>query len=129
MSQAALPDPSDLDIGVPGRQIGVEFERPPRLVDEGPEPGGRLLVEESREEVRTVVQPRIALERVRDRVGADVRSWVRATHAGLDIPLYQTVRQWLEAEGDDGRPGRGGDETNSDDHRPSRDRGNACAGP
>jgi len=26
---------------------------------------------------------------------ADVRSWVRADHAGLDKPLYDLVRQWL----------------------------------
>jgi hypothetical protein len=31
-------------------------------------------------------------------VDADVRSWVRATRAELDGPLYQTVDAWLRAE-------------------------------
>ena len=31
-------------------------------------------------------------------VEADVRSWVRATHANLDTPLYQTVTDWLRAD-------------------------------
>jgi hypothetical protein len=31
-------------------------------------------------------------------VDADVRSWVRATRAGLDAPLYATVYEWLQAE-------------------------------
>jgi hypothetical protein len=34
----------------------------------------------------------------KDGVGADVRSWVRATRAELDTPLYQTVVEWLQAE-------------------------------
>ena len=33
-----------------------------------------------------------------DDVGADVRSWVRATRADLDTPVYQTVREWLRTE-------------------------------
>jgi hypothetical protein len=31
-------------------------------------------------------------------VDAHVRSWVRATRADLDAPLYATVYQWLQAE-------------------------------
>jgi hypothetical protein len=31
-------------------------------------------------------------------VEADVRSWVRATHADLDAPLYRTVTDWLRAD-------------------------------
>jgi hypothetical protein len=31
-------------------------------------------------------------------VDAAVRSWVRATRAGLDAPLYATVYEWLQAE-------------------------------
>jgi len=33
-----------------------------------------------------------------DEVEADVRSWVRATRAALDAPLYATVLEWLQAE-------------------------------
>jgi hypothetical protein len=33
-----------------------------------------------------------------DDVEADVRSWVRATRAELDTPLYQTVVHWLRTE-------------------------------
>jgi len=29
-------------------------------------------------------------------IDADIRSWVRGTHARLDTPLYQTVTQWLQ---------------------------------
>jgi hypothetical protein len=29
---------------------------------------------------------------------ADVHSWVRASHAELDAPLWRTVREWLAAE-------------------------------
>jgi hypothetical protein len=31
-------------------------------------------------------------------VDADVRSWVRATHAQLDTPLYEVVTRWLQAQ-------------------------------
>lgn len=31
-------------------------------------------------------------------VDADVRSWVRATHAALDVPLWRVVSEWLAAE-------------------------------
>ena len=31
-------------------------------------------------------------------VGADVRSWVRASQATLDTPLYQTVVEWLRTD-------------------------------
>jgi hypothetical protein len=31
-----------------------------------------------------------------DGMDADVRSWVRATHARLDAPLYRSVTRWLE---------------------------------
>jgi hypothetical protein len=31
-------------------------------------------------------------------VGAEVRSWVRASRAALDAPLYATVCTWLQAE-------------------------------
>jgi hypothetical protein len=34
----------------------------------------------------------------KDDVGADVRSWVRATSADLDAPLFQTVTEWLQAD-------------------------------
>ncbi len=34
----------------------------------------------------------------KDGVEADVRSWVRATHADLDSPVYQTVRDWLSTD-------------------------------
>jgi hypothetical protein len=34
----------------------------------------------------------------KDDVDADVRSWVRATRADLDGPLYATVCEWLRAE-------------------------------
>jgi hypothetical protein len=34
----------------------------------------------------------------KDDVEADVRSWVRATRANLDTPLYQTVDQWIREE-------------------------------
>jgi hypothetical protein len=34
----------------------------------------------------------------KDDVGADVRSWVRATQATLDAPLYRTVTEWLQAD-------------------------------
>jgi hypothetical protein len=27
---------------------------------------------------------------------ADVRSWVRATHAEVDVPVWETVSRWLE---------------------------------
>ncbi len=30
--------------------------------------------------------------------GADVRSWVRADHAHLDIPLYDAVSEWLRQD-------------------------------
>jgi hypothetical protein len=30
--------------------------------------------------------------------GADVRSWVRASRAGLDEPLRRTVRDWLDVD-------------------------------
>jgi hypothetical protein len=29
---------------------------------------------------------------------ADVRSWVRASHADLDVPLYQAVSEWLRTD-------------------------------
>jgi hypothetical protein len=29
---------------------------------------------------------------------ADVRSWVRASRADLDVPLYQAVSEWLRAD-------------------------------
>jgi hypothetical protein len=34
----------------------------------------------------------------KDDVQADVRSWVRATRADLDAPLYRTVVEWLQAD-------------------------------
>jgi hypothetical protein len=34
----------------------------------------------------------------KDGVEADVRSWVRATRADLDIPVYQTVVEWLRTD-------------------------------
>lgn len=34
----------------------------------------------------------------KDDFGAEVRSWVRATRAALDAPLYATVLEWLRAE-------------------------------
>jgi hypothetical protein len=34
----------------------------------------------------------------KDGVGADVRSWVRATRSELDAPVYQTVIEWLRAD-------------------------------
>jgi RimJ/RimL family protein N-acetyltransferase len=33
-----------------------------------------------------------------DDVEAEVRSWVRASRAALDTPLYATVLEWLQAE-------------------------------
>jgi hypothetical protein len=30
--------------------------------------------------------------------GADVRSWVRADHAQLDLPLYDVVSEWLRTD-------------------------------
>jgi RimJ/RimL family protein N-acetyltransferase len=33
----------------------------------------------------------------RDEPGVQVRSWVRATHADLDVPLAEGVAAWLEA--------------------------------
>jgi hypothetical protein len=33
----------------------------------------------------------------KDDVGADVRSWVRASQANLDTSLYHTVVEWLRA--------------------------------
>jgi hypothetical protein len=34
----------------------------------------------------------------KDSVDADVRSWVRATRAELDTPLYRTVHDWVTAQ-------------------------------
>ncbi len=34
----------------------------------------------------------------KDGVEADVRSWVRATHADLDATVYRTVSGWLRAD-------------------------------
>jgi hypothetical protein len=34
----------------------------------------------------------------KDDVEADVRSWVRATRADLDTPVYQTVTEWLRTD-------------------------------
>jgi hypothetical protein len=31
-------------------------------------------------------------------IDADVRSWVRATRANLDAPLYRTVHAWVKAQ-------------------------------
>jgi hypothetical protein len=33
-----------------------------------------------------------------DGIEAEVRSWVRANRAALDVPLYATVLEWLQAE-------------------------------
>jgi hypothetical protein len=35
---------------------------------------------------------------VRDGEGASVLSWVRASHAQLDVPLWRAVSEWLESD-------------------------------